>query len=144
MSRRDAYSTLNRHVRHRANFVRRTADIPNAKLREVARCAAGSNGIANLQMLEITLLDSCAGRVQFAVQEQPEAPSLVARESDMRPGIRHDWLRGDDNVVNRASDPNAKAVVVEIGIERARSREDRVLVANAGIQLHPALDREWT
>src|SRR5438445_2928359 len=121
MSRRDAYPTLNRHVRHRANFVGRTADIPNAKLREIARCAAGRNGITNLQMLEVAFFDSWAGRVQFAVQEQPEAPGLVARECHMRPGFGRDCLRGGDDVVDRASDPNAKAIVVEVGIERAWS-----------------------
>src|SRR5438876_11582827 len=110
MSGRDA--ALNRHVRRPADFVGRTADIPNAKFREVASRAAGRIGIANLQMLKVTFLDCRAGHLQLAVQEQPEAPGLVARKSHMRPGFGRGWLRGDDDVVNRAADPNAKAALV--------------------------------
>ena len=33
---------------------------------------------------------------------------------------------------------------MKVGVERAGSREDRVLVADAGIEFDPALDRERT
>src|SRR5207247_9169166 len=144
MSSRGVYPALNRDVGRPANFVGRTADVPNAKLREVARRATGHIGIANLQMLKVTFLDGFAGHVQLSVQEQAEAPIFVARESNMRPGSGRDWLGGDDDVVDLAADPDAKAVVVEVGIQRGRPREDRVLIANARIEIHPALDRERT
>src|SRR5439155_6287145 len=66
-----------------------------------------------------------------------------ARERDVCPGIRRHRSRGNHNVLYPAAHPDAKAAVVKVRVEGARTREDCVLVANARIEPDPALDREW-
>src|SRR5437660_11399710 len=81
---RDACPTFHRKIRRRADVIGRTAEVPDAKLRKLARGATVGVRITNLQMLEVTLLNCLAGHVQFAVQIEAEAAVSVARKREMR------------------------------------------------------------
>src|SRR5256885_16481077 len=84
---------------------------------DLARRTAADVRVANFEMLEVARFNGLARNVEFTVEVEPEACVGVARESHMRPRFGCDRLRGDDDIVDCATDPHAKAAVVKVGVE---------------------------
>src|SRR5439155_25451454 len=91
-----ACPAFNRKIRCRADVIGRTADVPDAKLREIARGATARVRITDLQMLEIAFFRRVARRIHFAVQIEAEAAVSVALKRDMRRSLGRRGPRPDN------------------------------------------------